>query len=94
MNKRNKVPLQVSVHLRYLYHDKGLRGKELLKVYPKLSKATIYRHARKSIDDKILPDKRHQNTGRPSVLSKRDRRAIIRQVPILRKECGSFTAKK
>ena len=39
-------PLEVSVHLRYLYQDKGIRDKELLKMYPKLSKATIYRHAK------------------------------------------------
>ena len=36
------VLLEVSVHLRYLYQDKGIRGKERLRMYPKLSKATIY----------------------------------------------------
>ena len=34
-----QVPLEVSVNLRYLYKDKGIRGKELLKMYPELSKA-------------------------------------------------------
>ena len=31
-----QVPLGVSVHLRYLYQDKAIRKKELLKMYPKL----------------------------------------------------------
>ena len=31
-----QVPLEVSVHLRYLYQDKGVSGKKLLKMYPKL----------------------------------------------------------
>ena len=33
-----KLPLEVSVHLRYLYQVKGMRDTEILKVYPKLSK--------------------------------------------------------
>ena len=37
-----QVALEVSVHLRCLYQDKGMRGKERLKMFPKLSKATIY----------------------------------------------------
>ena len=37
-----QVPLEVFVHLRYLYQDKGIRRKEILRMYPKLSKATIY----------------------------------------------------
>ena len=39
-----KEATEISVHLRYLYQDKGLRGKELLKRYPQYSKATIYSH--------------------------------------------------
>ena len=45
MTKRKQIPLEVSIHIRYLYQDKGLRGKELLKKYPMCSKASIYRHA-------------------------------------------------
>ena len=49
-----QVPLEVSVHLKYLFQNKGARGKELLKMYPKLSKATIYRHAKKLLADKTV----------------------------------------
>ena len=33
VNKLIKMPLNVSIHLSYLYQDKGLKGKELLKRY-------------------------------------------------------------
>ena len=94
MRKLNKIPIGVSVHLRYLYQDKGLRGKELLKMYPKIPKATVYRHATKPIELNPIPDKRWNNNGRPRKLTDRDRRALLRQIPILRKECGSFTVKR
>ena len=53
-----QVPLEVSVRLRYLYQDKDIRAKELLKMYPKLSKATIYQHAKKPIADKTVAKKK------------------------------------
>ena len=59
-----QVPLEVSVHLRYLYQDKCIRGKELLKMFPKLSKATIYCHAKKPVADKTVDNRKH-NHGRP-----------------------------
>jgi len=92
-SKQNKVSMQVSLHLRYLYQDKGLRGKQLLAVYPKLSKATVYRHATKNINDNII-DKRKFNRGRPSKLTLRARRSILRQIPILRRQYGSFTIRR
>ena len=86
--------MEVSVHLRHLYQYKGIRGRELLKVYPKLSKATIYRHAKKPVADKAV-DKRKHNHGRPRKNSPRDKRLILRQVPILLpKQYGSFTIKR
>ena len=86
MTKRNKVPLQVSVQLRYLYDDKGLHGKELIKMYPKLSKATIYQHTTKSIEENSFTrQKTSKQREIPRVLSERDRRAILRQIPILQK---------
>ena len=88
-----QVPLEVSVHLRYLFQDKGIRGKELLKMYPKLSKATIYRHAKKPLADKTV-DKRKHNHGRPRKISPRDKRLILRQIRILREQYGSFTIKR
>ena len=64
-----QVPLEVSVHLRYLYQDKGMRGKEFLKVYSKVSEATIYCHAKKPVADKTV-DNRKYNHGRPRKISR------------------------
>ena len=53
----------VSIHLRYLYQDKGLRGKDLLKMYPKIPKATVYRHAKKPIQMNAIADLRNLTKG-------------------------------
>ena len=52
-----KLPLEVLVHLRYLFQDKDIRGNELLKIYPKLSKVTIYRQVKKPLADKNVDKK-------------------------------------
>ena len=78
-----QVPLEVSVHLRYLFQDKGIRGKEHLKMYPRLSKATIYRHAKRPLADKTF-DKRKHNHGKPRKISPQDKRLILHQIHTLR----------
>ena len=88
-----QVPLEVSVHLRYFFQEKGIGGKELLKMYPKLSKAKIYRHAKKPLADKTV-DKRKHNHGRPRKISPQDKRLILRQIHMLRVPYGSFTIKQ
>ena len=91
--KLTKIPLPVSIRIRYLFQDKGVRGKELIKMFPKYSRRSIYRHASKPIDA-VADDKRKQNPGRPRKLSTRDTRAIIREIPRLRESVGSFTTKR
>ena len=88
-----QVPLEVSVHLRYLNQDKGIRGKELLKIYPKLSKATIYRHAKKPVAGKTTDNRKH-NHGKPRKFSPQDKCLILRQILILREQYGSFAVKQ
>lgn len=92
-DKKHRIPVDVSIHLRYLMQDLGIRGKELLKRYPMYSKASIYRHASKPIGQKS-EDRRRFNPGRPKKLSDRDRRSILRNIPKLRNTNGSFTVKK
>ena len=36
-----KIPAHVSFRLRYLFQDKGIGGKELLKLYPEYSKKSL-----------------------------------------------------
>ena len=63
-----QVALKVSVYLRYLYQDKGIRGKELLKVYPNPSKATIYRYDKKPVADRRQEPKSLPNTHSSRVI--------------------------
>ena len=60
-NTLTQVPLEVSVHLRYLYQDKDIREKELLKMYLKLLKATIYCYAKKPVADKTVHNRKNNN---------------------------------
>ena len=89
-----KIPLAVSIHLRYLYQEQKLSGKELCKRYPMYSQASIYRHAKKLIHDDKHFDGRTLNKGRPRKLSERDRRALLRQIPKLRNTVGFFSTKR
>jgi hypothetical protein len=65
MKSKAYVPKETSIYMRYLFQDKGLRGNELLKRFPKYSKATIYRHAKLPINEVATFDKRKHNKGRP-----------------------------
>ena len=60
------------------------------------SKATICRHASKPI--KIKDNEAHIKTnkkrGRPSKLTSRERRSILREIPKFRESVGSFTTKR
>ena len=86
-----QVPLEVSVHLRYLFQGKGIRGKQLLKMYPKLSKATIYGHGKKPLADKTIDRRKHSHSRK---ISLRDKRLILCQIHILQEQFGSFTIKR
>ena len=85
-----QVPLEISVYLRYLYQDKGMKGKELLKMYPKLLKAAIYRRTKKFVADKTV-DNRKYNHSRLRKISPWDKCLILRaKLPILQEQYGSF----
>ena len=88
-----QVPLEVLVNLRYLYQDKGNRGKRTLKIYPKLSKPIIYRHAKKTVADKTVNHTKH-NPGGPRKISPPDKRLILRQIPKVREKYRSFAIKQ
>ena len=64
-----------------------------MKSYGKYSKATICRHMVKNIGD-LVPDKPKQNQGRPTKLSDRQKRDILRQAKVLQEEVGNFSVKR
>ena len=59
-----KTPPHVSFRLRYLFQDKGVRGQELLKLYPEYLRTNLHRHAAKSINSTQVVHKRKFNKGR------------------------------
>ena len=94
-SKYHPVPIEYSIHWRYLHQDSGLIWRDIWKrpQYRKFSKATICRHMRKPISYTVV-DNRHSNTGRPRLLSERQKRIILRQAEILRTDYGHFTVKR
>ena len=94
-SKLSRVPLAVSIHWRYLHQDQKKTWKEIaaLKKYAKYSKATICRHTKRPIGDDVI-DKWKNNKGRPPKRTARDKRIILRQVEILRRDYGYFTTKR
>ena len=93
--KHSRVPLEVLIHWRYLRQDQEKTWKEMARTndYKKYSKATICRHMKKAINDTVI-DKRRNNKGRPRKLTPRDKRNILRQVEIRRRDYGYFTTKR
>ena len=64
-----------------------------MKLYGKYSKVTICRQMVENIGD-LIPDKRKQNQGRPTKLSDRQKRNILRQAKVLQEELGNFSVKR
>lgn len=75
--------------------EAGIRMPVVVEKFNKLcSQATIYRHANKALGQPSRTDQRKTNKGRPRKLSIREESKIIRSIPALRKEEGSFTSKR
>ena len=86
-----RIPLDVSIHMRYLHQDLHLSGKEVVKRYRKYSQSSVYKHMLKPIGDNV-EDHRKDNPGRPPRLSQRGTRRILNKVQVLRKDTeGDFT---
>ena len=90
-----RVSLEVSIHWRYLHQDGRKTWLEISKMqsYGKYSKPTISGHMVKNIGVLVL-DKRKQNQGRPTKLSDRQKRNILRQAKVLLEEVGNFSVKR
>ena len=87
-----KIPIDVSIYLRYLYQHGGVKGKALTDRFPKFSKRSIYRHAKLPVGEKA-EDKRMKNKGRPRKICSRDKRHVASTINRLRRsEEGVFTS--
>ena len=94
---RRKVPIQVSIALRFEYQRNGKSTRELAREYGFLQTA-VYRHATRPIPTVNEPppvDRRRFNRGRPRILTQRDERDIKRAITALRVSEGlSFSAQQ
>ena len=61
-------------------------------MYPKLSKAIIYGHAKEPAVDQFV-DKRKRNHDKPRKISPRGKHLVLRQICIPWEQYGSFTIK-
>ena len=64
-----------------------MTGPAIMKRYRQYSRPSIFRHMKKPTGD-IIEDKRKQNCGRPRLLTARDKRSILKQIPWIRKSKG------
>ena len=49
MTKYKKIPMEVSIHIRYLHQDKGESLKDLMLRYIEYSQTSLHRHSKKLI---------------------------------------------
>ena len=91
MVSHKQVSMRHSVEMAVLSQKAHVKGKDLLNMYPQYSRATIYRHARKSLSADFT-DKRKSNKGRPKKINIQHERRILRAVKRLRETDGTFTS--
>ena len=68
MKKYKRVSANVAAEIKVMYQIHKIRGNELLKHFPGVSKANVYKHARRPIGSDFI-DKRKKNLGRPQKTS-------------------------
>ena len=78
--------------MRMLYQEQKLSVPQIMRKFPEYSRATIYRHVNRPLTEQV--DRRKKNKGRPSKLTDRDKRRILRKIPELRERLGTFTIKR
>ena len=81
------------MRLRYLYQDKKVPLKNLVKLYKEHSVTSIFRHANKPTGQ-VVHDRRKYNLGRPKKLSAKDERKIVNTLLTLKRTGKSFNSKR
>ena len=89
---RKKIPLRLSVYIRFLHKEKNMKICQIAERYPSIPRRTISWHANKPIELEEVYDLRRINKGRPRKLTIRDERQILRAIPRIREKTLSFAA--
>ena len=92
---KKKLPLELSIYIRYLYQDKNVPIQTIVNSCRQYSQATIYRHVKKPIITELVDNNRASNLGgRPKKINSRDSRKLVRSLHALNRLDGSFTSKR
>jgi len=79
-----------SADMAALHQREGMKIKDLAAIFPQYSQRSVYRHPKRKIRDKDSEYRRKYNKGRPRVMSMRDQRNLLREIPRLRRTERSF----
>lgn len=84
-----RIPLEVSLVLRYLHQERGESLMRLTELYPQFKRTTIYRHMKKPINQMEIQHKK--SPGRPRKVTAREERRIDTAIRKLREVKGNFS---
>ena len=92
MKQYQKVHPNTAAEIKVLFQVHHIRGKKLLEKFPHLSRASIYKHAKKPLGSNF-EDRRKRNRGRPAKITPLLTRRIKREVEMLTDAGNGFTSK-
>ena len=87
-----KVDPRTSAEIKILYQRHNVRGRDLVRYFPRMSRANIYKHARRPLGTEYS-DKRKGNPRRPRTITGKLARLIMRQVQKYMADGESFCSK-
>lgn len=90
-NRASVNPIH-SADMASLHQKANVKIKEICKMFPQYSQATIYRHAKREIGADPPINRSKFNKGRPPKLSEGDKRNLSRSVRRLRGSHGTFSS--
>ena len=93
MKPHYHVHANTSAEIKILYQVHGIRGKDLCRRFPNISRANIYKHAKKPLGTDFV-DRRKDNPGRPRKISPGLNRRILREVQHLTQRGEFWTSKE
>ena len=92
MKKYKKVSPNVAAEIKVMYQVHNIRGAALLRHFPGICKANVYKHARRPIGSTYV-DGRKSGGGRPKKVSPALKRILKREVQSLSEDDAAFTSR-
>ena len=87
-----KVHPNTSAEIKILYQVHKIKGDELCRRFPQMSRANIYKHARKPLGTDFVDGRKH-NSGRPRKINVGLQRRVMREVNLLTMNGEAWTSK-